>query len=107
MSNAVQVNDANFQAEVLNSPVPVLVDFWAPWCGPCRAVAPTIDAISSEFAGKVKVVKVNTDESADVPVQYGVRSIPTIMLFKGGKNVDQLMGNRPKGDFVAMLNRHL
>ena len=106
MSNAVQVNDENFQTEVLNAAVPVLVDFWAPWCGPCRAVAPTIEAISAEFGAKIKVVKLNTDESADVPVKYGVRGIPTIMLFKGGKNVDQLMGNRPKADIVEMLNRH-
>ncbi len=107
MSNAIAVNDQNFKTEVLDSPVPVLVDFWAPWCGPCRAVSPTIDAISAEFAGKLKVVKINTDECMDVPVNYNVRSIPMIMLFKGGQQVDSLMGNRPKADFVSMVQRHL
>ncbi len=107
MSNATAVNDQNFKTEVLDSPVPVLVDFWAPWCGPCRAVAPTVDAIASEFAGKLKVVKINTDECMDVPVNYNARSIPTIMLFKGGQQVDSLMGNRPKADFVNMVQRHL
>jgi thioredoxin 1 len=107
MSNATAVTDQTFQSEVLDSPVPVLVDFWAPWCGPCRAVAPTIDAIAAEFAGKLKVVKINTDESMDVPVRYGVRSIPTIMLFKGGQQVESLMGNRPKADFVTMVQRHV
>lgn len=107
MSNATAVNDQNFKTEVLESPVPVLVDFWAPWCGPCRAVSPTIDAISAEFAGKLKVVKLNTDECMEVPTTYNVRSIPMILLFKGGQQVDSLMGNRPKADFVTMVQRHL
>jgi thioredoxin 1 len=107
MSNAQAVNDANFTTEVLGSPTPVLVDFWAPWCGPCRAVAPTVDAISQEFAGRLKVVKLNTDESAEVAIKYNVTSIPTLMVFKGGEMVDRVMGNRPKADLVAMLSRHL
>lgn len=107
MSNAIPVTDQSFQSEVLDSPVPVLVDFWAPWCGPCRAVAPTIDAIANEYGQKLKVVKVNTDESGEVAMKYGVTSIPTLMVFKGGEAVDRLLGNRPKADFVRMLSPHV
>jgi thioredoxin 1 len=107
MSQATAVNDANFDAEVLKSSTPVLVDFWAPWCGPCRAVAPTVDAISQQFEGRLKVVKLNTDEAGEVAVKYSVTSIPTIMLFKGGEMVERVMGNRPKADLVAMVTRHL
>lgn len=107
MSNALAVNDANFDAEVLKSSTPVLVDFWAPWCGPCRAVAPTVDAISQEFAGRLKVVKLNTDESGEVATRYSVTSIPTLMLFKGGEMVERVLGNRPKADLVAIVSRHL
>ena len=107
MSNATAVNDANFDAEVLKSSTPVLVDFWAPWCGPCRAVAPTVDAISQQFGDRLKVVKLNTDEAGEVAVKYSVISIPTIMIFKGGEMVERVMGNRPKADLVAMVTRHL
>lgn len=107
MSNATAVNDANFDTEVLKSGTPVLVDFWAPWCGPCRAVAPTVDAIAQEFAGKLKVVKLNTDESNEVAIKYNVISIPTIMVFKGGEVVERVMGNRPKADLVNLVSRHL
>lgn len=107
MSSATSVNDANFETEVLKSSTPVLVDFWAPWCGPCRAVAPTVDAISNEFAGKLKVVKVNTDESGEVAMKYSVTSIPTLMVFKNGEMVDRVLGNRPKADLAAMVSRHL
>jgi len=107
MSNATAVNDANFDTEVLKSGTPVLVDFWAPWCGPCRAVAPTVDAIAQEFSGKLKVVKLNTDESNEVAIKYNVISIPTIMVFKGGEVVERVMGNRPKADLVNLVSRHL
>jgi thioredoxin 1 len=107
MSNATAVNDANFDAEVLKSSTPVLVDFWAPWCGPCRAVAPTVDAISLQFGDRLKVVKLNTDEAGEVAVKYSVTSIPTLMLFKGGEMVERVMGNRPKADLVALVSRHL
>ena len=107
MSNATAVNDANFDTEVLKSGTPVLVDFWAPWCGPCRAVAPTVDAIAQEFAGKLKVVKLNTDESNEVAIKYNVIYIPTIMVFKGGEVVERVMGNRPKADLVNLVSRHL
>ena len=107
MSNAQAVNDTTFDAEVLKSGTPVLVDFWAPWCGPCRAVAPTVDALATEFAGKLKVVKLNTDESGEVAMKYGVTSIPTLMVFKGGDVVERVLGNRPKADLAAMVSRHL
>ncbi|MBK7369843.1 MAG: thioredoxin [Candidatus Eisenbacteria bacterium] len=107
MSNAQAVNDTTFDAEVLKSGTPVLVDFWAPWCGPCRAVAPTVDALATEFAGKLKVVKLNTDESGEVAMKYGVTSIPTLMVFKGGEVVERVLGNRPKADLAAMVSRHI
>ena len=107
MSNAHSVNDANFETEVLKASTPVLVDFWAPWCGPCRAVAPTVEAISNEFAGRLKVVKLNTDESGEVAMTYSVTSIPTIMVFKGGEMVERVLGNRPKADLVNLVSRHL
>ncbi len=107
MSNAQAVNDATFDAEVLKSSTPVLVDFWAPWCGPCRAVAPTVDAIATDFAGKLKVVKLNTDESGEVAMKYGVTSIPTLMVFKGGEVVERVLGNRPKSDLAALVSRHV
>ncbi len=107
MSNAQAVNDATFDAEVLQSTTPVLVDFWAPWCGPCRAVAPTVDALATDFAGKLKVVKLNTDESGEVAMKYGVTSIPTIMVFKNGEVVERVLGNRPKSDLAAMVSRHV
>jgi len=107
MANSIAVNDQNFETEVLQSSVPVLVDFWAPWCGPCRAVAPTVDAIATEFGGKLKVVKLNTDESGEVAMKYGVNSIPTLMVFKGGTMVERVLGNRPKADLIHLVSRHL
>ena len=107
MSNSLPVDDATFDSEVLKSSTPVLVDFWAPWCAPCRAVAPTVDAIAAEFGDKLKVVKLNTDESGEVAMKYGVTSIPTLMVFKNGVEVDRMRGNRPKSDLAAMVTRHL
>jgi thioredoxin 1 len=107
MSNALAVTSENFDAQVLQSPLPVLVDFWAAWCGPCRAVAPTVEALASEYAGKLKVVKLDVDEAGDVAGQYGVQSIPTLILFKGGQPVERLVGAVPKPAILSKIQRHL
>jgi thioredoxin 1 len=96
MSAALEVNEANFTAEVLESEQVVLVDFWAPWCGPCRRIAPVIDELASENAGSVKVVKLNVDDAQPLAQSYGVNSIPTLMIFKGGEVVDRQVGVPPK-----------
>ena len=100
-------NDEAFDRDVLNSEVPVLVDFWAPWCGPCRAMSPTVDAIAAEYAGKIKVGKMNTDENQETAMRYRVASIPTLLLFKGGQVVDQWVGAMPKAELVKRLTPHL
>ena len=92
----IEVNDANFEQEVLKSDVPVLVDFWAVWCGPCKAIAPIIDSVAASFAGKIKVAKMNVDQSTQVPMRYRVQAIPTLIFFKDGKPVDQLLGYNPQ-----------
>jgi thioredoxin 1 len=102
--NIHEFTDANFDEEVLKSSEPVLVDFWAPWCGPCRMLMPTIEALSEEFAGKVKIGKVNTDENQGTAAGYGITSIPTVMLFKNGEMVDKVVGAPGKEHFVTMLN---
>ncbi len=107
MSVSAQVTDASFKQEVLESEVPVLVDFWAPWCGPCRMVAPVVDEIAEQYNGQVKVVKVNTDENPSVASQYGIRSIPTLMIFKGGQRVDMVVGAVPKVTLANTLEKYL
>ncbi|PZV18414.1 MAG: thioredoxin [Leptolyngbya sp.] len=107
MSSAAQVTDSTFKQEVLESEVPVLVDFWAPWCGPCRMVAPIVDEISAQYEGQVKVVKLNTDENPTVASQYGIRSIPTLMIFKGGQRVDMVVGAVPKTTLATTLEKYL
>jgi thioredoxin 1 len=107
MGNAVAVTGANFEAEVLQSKVPVLVDFWAAWCGPCRMVAPTVEAIAAENTGRLKVAKVDVDESQEISARYGVQSIPTLILFKDGDAVERLIGNYPKPAILAKIQRHL
>ena len=101
---ALQLNDSNFQSEVIDSDVPFLVDFWAEWCGPCKMIGPVIDQLSSEVAGTAKVGKVNVDEARDLAVKYGVRSIPLLLFFKGGEVKDQIVGaNVTKDQLKAKL----
>ncbi|MEQ9357923.1 thioredoxin [Coleofasciculus chthonoplastes] len=107
MSTAVAVTDASFKQDVLDSDVPVLVDFWAPWCGPCRMVAPVVDEIAQQYEGQIKVVKLNTDENPNVASQYGIRSIPTLMIFKGGDRVDMVVGAVPKTTLANTLEKYL
>ncbi len=97
--------DANFDADVLKSDIPVLVDFWATWCAPCKAIAPIIDAIADEYEGKIKVGKVNVDDNQGTPGKYGVRGIPTVILFKGGEVVDQVVGAVPKTQLEALIKK--
>ncbi len=104
MSNASAVTTAEFEKEVLQSDVPVLVDFWAPWCPPCRALGPTLDAVADEYQGKARVVKVDVDDEPEVAARYQVSSIPVLMLFKGGERVGQLLGNQPKSVITNLLS---
>ncbi len=107
MKNIVEGTDQNFEQEVLQSDTPVLVDFWAPWCGPCRMVAPVVEEIANEYEGKIKVVKLNTDENQNIAVTYGIRSIPTLGIFKDGKVVDSIIGAVPKQHLVEKRKPHL
>ena len=106
MSKPIEITDANFPQEVLESQVPVLVDVWAEWCGPCRMIAPTVEAIAEQYAGKVKVGKLDADRNM-VPAQYGVRGIPTLLVFRGGKEVDRIVGNVPKQVIASHLDKAL
>ena len=107
MSSAPAVTDSSFDKDVLQSDLPVLVDFWAPWCGPCRMVAPVVEEISKDFEGKIKVFKLNTDENPNVASQYGIRSIPTLMIFKGGQKVDTVVGAVPKDQLAKKLEANI
>ena len=107
MAKPAEVTDADFESEVLKSDTPVLVDFWAPWCGPCRMVAPVVEELADEYAGKVKFVKLNTDDNVRTASQYGIRSIPTLLVFKAGQPVGQIIGFRPKGDLKKGLDAAL
>lgn len=103
----VEITDANFEEEVMKSELPVLIDFWAVWCGPCKLIAPAVEEVANEFQGKVKVGKLDVDTNQIVASKYGIRSIPTLLLFKGGKIVDQIVGAVPKNAIVQKLNSHL
>jgi thioredoxin 1 len=107
MSAALAVNSQNFDQEVLQSSIPVLVDFWAPWCGPCKAIAPSVDALAEELDGQLKVVKVNTDEAQEIAGKYGIMSIPTLLVIKGGQVVETLVGNQSKQAIAAKVQPHL
>ena len=103
----IHTSDANFEKDVLKSNQPVLVDFWAEWCGPCKALAPKLDEIAKEYDGKLTVAKVDIDQNKETPTAYGVRGVPTLALFKDGQIVDQIVGNHPKENITALLEKHL
>ena len=104
---SAEVSDSTFKKEVLESNIPVLVDFWAPWCGPCRMVGPVVEEIAGQYEGYVKVVKLNTDENPSVASEYGIRSIPTLMVFKDGQRVDMVVGAVPKTTLANTLDKYI
>ncbi|MCZ6791619.1 MAG: thioredoxin [Candidatus Dadabacteria bacterium] len=103
----IELSDSTFETEVVKSDLPVLVDFWAPWCGPCRAIAPIVEEISSSYEGKIKVGRMNVDENQSTTMKFGIRSIPTIIMFKGGEAVDQIIGAVPKGEIERVVDKSL
>lgn len=107
MAKYITATDQNFDETVLGSDVPVLVDFWAPWCGPCRAIAPLIEQLADEYEGKASVAKVNVDDNMEISSRYGIRSIPTLLIFKDGKPVDQLIGMVPKKMLAERLDKYV
>lgn len=107
MAHPTQVSDATFESEVLKASTPVLVDFWATWCGPCRMVAPVVEEIARDYDGKLKVVKLDVDENGGTAAQFGIQSIPTLLLFKDGKAVQRIVGYRPKDRLLKDIQPHL
>ena len=108
MSDLVHAtSDATFEADVINSDIPVLVDFWAEWCGPCKMIAPVLDEVAKDYEGRLKIVKVNVDENPDTPVKYGVRGIPNLILIKGGEVADSKVGALAKSQLVEFINNNL
>jgi thioredoxin 1 len=107
MSNAMDINDAMFEGEVLNSNIPVVVDFWASWCGPCRKLSPILDDVSSEFGDKVKFVKLNADENIKTAKDYAISGLPTLMVFKDGQAVERLVGLMPKSAIISNIEKYL
>ncbi len=107
MAEPLHVTDASFDADVKNSDIPVLIDFWATWCGPCRMIAPIIDEMAGEYEGKAKICKVDVDNNQQIAMNFGIRSIPTILIFKGGEVVDTIVGAVPKQQIAEKLDRHI
>ncbi len=105
--NIMEFTDQNFESEVLGADQPTLVDFWAEWCGPCKQIAPTVEALADEYKGKLRVGKLNIDENPSTPTKFGIRGIPTLIIFKGGEPVDQVVGVRSKADLKAAIDKSL
>ncbi len=106
-ANIVTLSDQNFDTEVLQSKIPVMVDFWAEWCGPCKMLSPTVDAVADQYAGKVKVAKLNVDDNNNSTVRYNVRGIPTLLIFQNGQVKEQLVGAQPKGNIEKILDKYV
>ena len=107
MSEVLHINDADFETVVAQSDIPVLVDFWAPWCGPCKMIAPVLDELAPAYQGKLQIVKINVDDNRAVPAQFGIRGIPTLMVFKGGELVQTQVGAAGKAQLQALIDKHL
>jgi thioredoxin 1 len=107
VSKVAEITDVTFESEVLKSSVPVLIDFWAPWCGPCKAIAPVVEELAGQYDGRLKVVKMNVDDNPQTPSKYGVRGIPNLLLFKSGGVADQIVGAVPKAHLVRAIDRAL
>ena len=107
MGNVLEISDQTFQQEVLDSATPVLIDFWAPWCGPCKAIAPVVEEVAGTYAGRLKVVKMNVDDNPATPTKYGVRGIPNLILFKKGQVAEQIVGAVPKAHLVRAIDTAL
>lgn len=107
MGNVLEISDQTFQQEVLDATTPVLIDFWAPWCGPCKAIAPVVEEVAGTYAGRLKVVKMNVDDNPQTPTRYGVRGIPNLILFKKGQVADQIVGAVPKAHLVRAIDSAL